>query len=141
MSAAAMTPRGAFLLDALEASRRIRKNRPGAVSLREGMDAMTKNDWFLAAAIMRLDDESYPFREFMPMGRARNIVDGFEPWPRALLAWKEYQELRCYHGHGMGPKPPWIDRAPAGGKHRSLSPADISRRIQRKIERRTQGRA
>lgn len=38
---------------------------------------------------------------------ARAIIEGAEPWPQRLMAWKVISELRYYHGGGR--RPAWLD--------------------------------
>lgn len=42
--------------------------------------------------------------------RAREIIEGSEPWPHRLLPWKEWHELRYYQGYAEH-APAWLDPA------------------------------
>ncbi|GIK49265.1 MAG: hypothetical protein BroJett013_19620 [Alphaproteobacteria bacterium] len=53
-------------------------------------------------------DWTWPRRQWLSRERARRIIEGREPWPRRLLGWKHFMELRYYHG-SLAQVPGWLD--------------------------------
>lgn len=55
-------------------------------------------------------DWSWHQRQWDYREHARAIIEGVEPWPRRLLPWKNWLELRYYHGKAND-CPAWLDPA------------------------------
>jgi len=69
---------------------------------------------------------------------AREIIEGAAPWPRRLLPWKVFTELRYYHGQ-LEQMPAWLDdenRRATSRRPKIPTPAANARALMRNIQRR-----
>lgn len=74
-------------------------------------------DWLRIAepeAALLFELDRFDIRERVPpyrrpiWGRAKAVIEGRQAWPRELLPWKFWRELRFHHS-GRGSLPPWED--------------------------------
>jgi hypothetical protein len=72
-------------------------------------------EWAQGHGDLLFELERFDARERVPRhrqvtrARAKAIIEGRARWPRELLPWKTWRELKYYHGNG--PLPSWEDEA------------------------------